>query len=126
VRASRQPRAIPCLVSGKKLVLLVNGNTASAGELVAQAVSEATGVPLVGTATTAKAVGQRVVPTPGGTELLVTDSRFLSGKGVWLGDVGVTTSNPVVPGHPVEQQDPNCEFGSDQDTQFQAALELLK
>jgi carboxyl-terminal processing protease len=72
----------PDLARGLPLVVLVDGRTASAAEIVAAALGERGRAVVVGSATTGKGLIQAVVPLPNGGELLVTWSQVL-GPGGW-------------------------------------------
>lgn len=72
----------PDLARGLPLVVLVDGRTASAAEIVAAALGERGRAVVVGSATTGKGLIQAVVPLPNGGELLVTWAQVL-GPGGW-------------------------------------------
>lgn len=72
----------PDLAEGRPLVVLVDGRTASAAEIVAAALGERGRAVVVGSATTGKGLIQAVVPLPNGGELLVTWSQVI-GPGGW-------------------------------------------
>ena len=79
----------PDLAEGLPLVVLVDGRTASAAEIVAAALGERGRAVVVGSATTGKGLIQAVVPLPNGGELLVTWSQVF-GPGGWpIQGVGV-------------------------------------
>ena len=72
----------PDLAGGLPVVVLVDGRSASAAEIVAAALGERGRAVVVGSATTGKGLIQAVVPLPNGGELLVTWSQML-GPGGW-------------------------------------------
>jgi carboxyl-terminal processing protease len=72
----------PDLAGGLPVVVLVDGRSASAAEIVAAALGERGRAVVVGSATTGKGLIQAVVPLPNGGELLVTWSQVL-GPGGW-------------------------------------------
>ncbi len=72
----------PDLSEGLPLVVLVDGRSASAAEIVAAALGDRGRAVVVGSATTGKGLIQAVVPLPNGGELLVTWSQVL-GPGGW-------------------------------------------
>jgi C-terminal peptidase prc len=79
----------PDLAGGLPVVVLVDGRSASAAEIVAAALGERGRAVVVGSATTGKGLIQAVVPLPNGGELLVTWSQVL-GPGGWpIQGVGV-------------------------------------
>jgi carboxyl-terminal processing protease len=79
----------PDLAQGVPLVVLVDGRTASAAEIVAAALSDRQRGVVVGSATMGKGLIQVVVPLPNGGELLVTWSRVLAPLGWPLQGLGV-------------------------------------
>ena len=79
----------PDLARGVPLVVLVDGRTASAAEIVAAALSDRGRGVVVGSATTGKGLIQAVVPLPNGGELLVTWSRVLAPRGWPIQGLGV-------------------------------------
>ena len=63
---------------GKLQVVLVNGGTASTSELLAGALHDSAGVPLVGEKTFGKGITQRVVPLSDGSVLLVSTGSYMT------------------------------------------------
>ncbi len=74
---------------GAPVVVLVDGRTASAAEIVAAALADQGRAVVVGSATTGKGLVQLVVPLPNGGELLVTWSRVLAPRGWPIQGLGV-------------------------------------
>jgi carboxyl-terminal processing protease len=79
----------PDLAHGMPLVVLVDGRTASAAEIVAAALADRGRGVVVGSATTGKGLIQVVVPLPNGGDLLVTWSRVLAPRGWPIQALGV-------------------------------------
>jgi carboxyl-terminal processing protease len=79
----------PDLAGGLPVVVLVDGRSASAAEIVAAALGERGRAVVVGSATTGKGLIQAVVPLPNGGELLVTWSRVLAPRGWPIQGLGV-------------------------------------
>ncbi len=79
----------PDLAEGAPLVVLVDGRTASAAEIVAAALADRGRGVVVGSASMGKGLIQAVVPLPNGGELLVTWSRVLAPRGWPLQGLGV-------------------------------------
>lgn len=79
----------PDMTRGVPLVVLVDGRTASAAEIVAAALADRGRGVVVGSATTGKGLVQAVVPLPNGGELLVTWSRVLAPHGWPIQGLGV-------------------------------------
>jgi carboxyl-terminal processing protease len=72
------------------LVLLVDGDSASASEIVAGAVRDHHRGTIVGRRTYGKWSVQTILPLRGSTGLRLTTAKFYSPAGQWLGNVGVT------------------------------------
>lgn len=77
------------LTAGAPVVVLVDGRSASAAEIVAAALADRGRAVVVGTVTTGKGLVQVVVPLPNGGELLVTWSRVLAPLGWPIQGLGV-------------------------------------
>jgi carboxyl-terminal processing protease len=71
------------------MVVLVNGNSASASEIVAAALQDNHRAVVIGTTSFGKGSIQRIVPLPNGGELWLTSARFHSPSGYALSDLGV-------------------------------------
>ena len=102
---------------GFSLVVLVNGDSASASEVLADSLRVLKGVRLVGTQTFGKGVSQRVFAFPDGGELLMVSFRMYDANNFCWQGVGLT---PDV----VSPLDPTQLEGG-QDSQLQAALAQL-
>ncbi|MCM1415857.1 MAG: S41 family peptidase [bacterium] len=100
------------------LVVLVNGNSASASEILAGAVKDYGVGTLVGTTTFGKGIVQRVLPLTDGTALKLTISAYYTPNGNNIHGTGI-------------EPDVVCEFDSDAyydegtDNQLEKAVELL-
>lgn len=79
----------PDLSDGLPLVVLVDGRTASAAEIVAGSLADRGRAAVVGSSTTGKGLVQLVLPLPDGGELLMSWSRLLMPGGWPLQPVGV-------------------------------------
>ncbi len=102
---------------GYSLVVLVNGESASASEVLAQSLHVLKGVKLVGTQSFGKGVSQRVFSFPDGGELLMVSFKMFDANGFSWQGVGLTP-DVVVPLDPVQLQ-------NGVDSQLQAALGQL-
>lgn len=107
---------------GTKLpvVVLVNGNTASAAEILSAAIQERQGGILVGTKTYGKGIVQDVIPLSGGTSLKLTVAKYYTPDGHYIEHVGLKP-NVTVP-------EPSNVIPSDvpsQDPQLKRALAVL-
>lgn len=101
------------------LVVLVNGNSASASEILAGAIKDYKKGTLLGTTTFGKGIVQRVLPLTDGTALKLTISAYYTPNGNNIHGVGI-------------EPDVVCEFDSDAyyedgiDNQLDAAVEEIK
>lgn len=100
------------------LVVLVNGNSASASEILAGAIKDYQMGTLVGTTTFGKGIVQRVLPLTDGTALKLTISAYYTPNGNNIHGVGI-------------EPDVVCEFDGDAyydegvDNQLEKAVEVL-
>lgn len=103
------------------VVVLVNGNTASAAEILSAAIRERQGGVLVGTRTYGKGIVQEVVPLPGHAALKLTVAKYYTPDGHYIEHVGLTP-NVVVkePTGVVPSDNPKA------DPQLARALAVLK
>ncbi len=99
---------IPCVV-------LVNGNTASASEILTGALSDYGLAEVVGETTFGKGIVQVILTLSDGTGLKVTMARYYTPNGVCIHGVGIEPD--------VEVKD---DVKTDQDEQLQKALEVVK
>lgn len=118
----------PNLSAGKKIVVLINGRTFSAGEVFAAALQDNGRAAVVGEKTGGKGVGQLTVAMPNGTMLIITVQRHMRPSGVWIGD-GVSVLNGVELDHHIGFRHdlilPFCESIGPGDSQFKFAVDLL-
>lgn len=71
-------------------VVLVDGNSASAAEIFAAALKESADVPVIGTTTFGKGTMQQVAELDSKSELKLTVGKWLTPKGEWLNEKGLT------------------------------------
>ena len=101
------------------LVVLVNGNSASASEILAGAIKDYGKGTLIGTTTFGKGIVQRVMPLSDGTALKLTISAYYTPNGNNIHGVGI-------------EPDIVCEFDSDAyyeeevDNQLQRAIQEIQ
>lgn len=106
-------------ISPKPLVVLVNGNTASASEITSGAIQDRGVGTLIGTRTFGKGVVQSIYPLPDGSAIKITTARYYTPRGRDINTVGiqpdiVAEENPSpIPGDPSK------------DAQLQTALSFL-
>ncbi len=98
-----------------KMVVLVNGGSASASEILAGALSEHGIATLAGQQTFGKGSVQEVVSVTSDTSLKVTIAKWYTPKGVSISDEGLTPTVKI----PASKE-------SDDDTQLKAAVKLLQ
>ncbi len=79
----------PDLAAGRRLIVLVDGRTASAAEVVAAALGDLGRAVVIGSATMGKGLIQVLVPLPNGGELALSWSRILAPRGWPLQMLGV-------------------------------------
>lgn len=79
----------PDLAAGAPLVVLIDGRSASAAEIVAAALADRGRAALVGSATMGKGLIQAVIPLPDGGKVLVTWSQMLAPLGWPIQGLGV-------------------------------------
>lgn len=115
----------PDLSSGKPVVVLVNENSMSAAELFAAALKDNGRAQLIGRKTFGKGIAQSYTriavknPVLPDIELHLTTAKFLTPKGVWIGD---GKGNNAKAGIPVDK---DVVAVTDRDTQMIAAIEQL-
>ena len=105
------------------LVVLVNGGSASASEIVSGALKDRKRAKLVGTQTFGKGIVQRLFNLPYETAVKLTISEYFTPNGNNIHKVGIT------PDVVVELPDNIKGIGPDhlnEDTQLKKALEILK
>jgi carboxyl-terminal processing protease len=100
------------LLSGAPIVVLVNGGSASASEIVAGALQDNRRATIIGTRTFGKGSVQTVMPLSGGRAIKLTTSRYYTPSGVSIQGLGIT---------------PDVDLGADAAANgVRRALELLK
>lgn len=106
------------LLGGIPTVVLVNGSTASASEIVAGALQDHGAAKLLGEKTFGKGSVQQVLDLSAGAVLKVTIAKWYTPKGNNINKQGISPDQTVV----LSQQDAS----TGNDPQLQAALRLLK
>ena len=110
------------------VVVLVNGGTASAAEILAGAVQDHHRATLLGRRTFGKGSVQTVIPLAQGRALKLTTSRFLSPSGRSIQGSGIEPDQPFedVDGAPADLDDARIrQTLAARDPAVHAALELL-
>lgn len=108
---------------GLPLVVLVDGNTASAAEIVSGAIQDHKAGKLVGVKTFGKGVVQSTWQLTDGSGLKLTTAHWLTPNGTWINGKGITpdVEAPMPKGQTLRAS----EVGTDKDPQFQVALQTL-
>lgn len=104
------------------LVLLVNGGTASASEILSGAVRDFKAGVLIGTKTFGKGLVQSVIDLKDGTGVKVTTSRYYTPSGECIQGKGITPD--IVLELPLKNTD--REITKEEDVQLKKAIEVIK
>lgn len=108
---------------GMPLVILINGGSASASEVVTGALRDHEVAITVGTTSFGKGIVQQVVEFNGGeTSLKVTTSKYYTPNGENIHKVGITPDYEVELNEELQDK----EYSKELDNQYQKALEVLK
>jgi carboxyl-terminal processing protease len=75
--------------ANKKTIILINGGSASASEILAGALSENKGYKLIGETTFGKGTIQEPLQLEKGSSLHITTAKWLTPKGTWVNDKGI-------------------------------------
>ncbi|GBR73563.1 peptidase CtpA [Candidatus Termititenax aidoneus] len=113
----------------KPLVVLINGGSASASEILAGAVADNKRGALIGTQSFGKASVQNIRPLSDGSAILVTVAKYLTPDGKDINKVGISPNYVVeIPTASIEAalKDPNYKYSEDKDDQLQYALKYLR
>lgn len=118
-------KRVPYLANHRPVVILVNGESASAAEIMTGALKGKPGITIIGTRTFGKGIGQSLVDLPGNCRLNVTSLRYYTAQFKWLGD-GNSNRVGIQPDIVAEAENEYFEPGSLQDdTQLKAAVNFL-
>jgi len=109
------------------LVILINGASASASEILAGAVRDNKRGKLVGTTTFGKASVQNIVPLSDGSAVLLTIAKYLTPNGDNIHEIGLKADIEVhVPSKDVEAIRNNTyKYSIETDHQLQKAIEII-
>ena len=124
-KPQQQSNATGQVATDAPVVMLVNGDSASASEIVAGAMQDYARAELVGEKTFGKGSVQTVEPLSFGGGVKFTIAHYLTPKSRTIDGVGVTPENVV-------KMDPENEYDADfqkvmkKDTQLQKALDVLR
>jgi len=109
-KSSKLPR-----LSAYKVVVLINGGSASASEILAGALRDDRGIKLVGDKSFGKGTIQEPIDIKGGSGIHITTAKWLTPNGTWVHEKGLT------PDVSISLKDDFTE-----DLQLNAALDLFK
>lgn len=114
------------VLDGAELIVLVNGGSASASEIVAGALQDHGRAQIVGTATFGKGLVQTVMPLSRGRAIKLTTSRYYTPSGDSIHETGITPDVHVddTPGFP--DLSLSGLIDSDRDAQLHEAIGLLE
>lgn len=104
------------------MVVLVNGNSASAAEILAGAIQDTGRGELIGTTTFGKGLVQRLFTLPDSSGLNVTIQKYYTPNGTSIHGVGITPDYEVELPEEYAQQ---TNIPAEADTQLQKAVEVL-
>jgi len=119
--SSRSGRAAGC-----PLVVLVNGNSASASEILAGAIQDSGLGKLVGVSSFGKAAVTNLIPLEGGAGLNLMAARYLTPLGRTIDKVGLTPDVVVPDAAAGEDGAATGEGAAAPDPQLEKALEILR
>lgn len=106
------------------IVLLVNGNSASAAELMTGALKDYNKATIIGTKTFGKGVMQSVFGFPDGSGMTVTIAKYYTPKGICVHEDGITPDIEIKPLKQYEDT-PVSLIDKKDDVQLQAAINHL-
>lgn len=105
-------------LSGTPMVILINGGSASASEILAGALHDDRNIPLVGTQSFGKGVVQQVEPLADGSSIKITVANWVTPSGITIDHKGLT------PDYNVSTTDADLKAGTD--PQLEKALQVLQ
>jgi carboxyl-terminal processing protease len=116
------------VLPGVRVVVLVNGSTASAAEILAGALQDHHRAVLLGRRTFGKGSVQTVMPLSSGRAIKLTTSRYFTPSGRSIQGSGIEPDEPFeFDGQSVDLEDPRVrQTLAQRDSGVRAALELLK
>jgi len=105
-------------LSSLPLVVLINEGSASASEILSGALKDDRGITLIGEKSFGKGCVQQLINLPGGSSVKITIAKWLTPKGDYIMDKGIT------PDLSVEMT--KDDIDNNRDPQLDKALEVLK
>lgn len=104
------------------IVVIVNGNSASASEVLSGALKDHDRAKLVGETTFGKGVVQSIVPLSDGSALKLTTAKYFTPSGVCIQGIGIDPDYEVI--LPIEMLT-RGNIEESEDTQLQKAIEVI-
>ena len=104
------------------MIVMINGNSASASEIFAAAMQDYDAATLVGTTSFGKGIVQTILPLSDGTAVKITISKYYTPKGICIHGTGVTPDIEVELNDELKQM---VVIPHDQDNQLVKAVEIL-
>ena len=123
---TKEGKRAPYMIAGRPVVILINGHSASASEMVTGAIRDNNAAVVIGERSFGKGIGQSIIPMPNGTMMHITSLRYYTPNGTWLGDGGNSVNQGIEPDIEVKANKKRFELGSKDDNQLEAAVEHLK
>ncbi len=105
------------------MVVLINGNSASASEVLAGALKDYNRAELIGTTTFGKGVVQTIVPLTDGSAIKLTTSQYFTPSGVCIQGIGIAPDYEVKLS--TEKILKGRELTDAEDDQLQAAIKVV-
>ena len=105
------------------MVVLINGNSASASEVLAGALKDYNRAELIGTTTFGKGVVQTIVPLTDGSAIKLTTSQYFTPSGVCIQGIGIAPDYEVKLS--TEKILKGRELTDAEDDQLQAAIKVI-
>jgi len=107
-------------VKGKPLIVLINGGSASASEIVAGALKDHKRAIILGESTYGKGSVQSIIPLSDGGGIRITVSKYYLPSGNSISEVG------VAPDIFIEEEEKDFKINSSSDNQLNYAVKLLQ
>ena len=104
------------------MVVMINGNSASASEIFAAAMQDYKAATLVGTTSFGKGIVQSIFPLTDGSAVKITISRYFTPRGVCIHGTGVTPNVEVELNEELKQM---VVIPHDKDNQLTTAISVL-
>ena len=104
------------------MVVLINGNSASASEIFSGAMKDTEMATLIGTTTYGKGIVQAVIPLGDGSAIKLTVSKYFTPDGNDIHEVGI---EPDVTVELPDGRMTSIGLSRDEDIQLQAAIKIL-